>query len=103
MPHTTLSLALQDTWGMLSNSTCRQTPRNTSATGGTSPRFCTRLPPPVEVGRRPPGRGGGGGGAVGGGGLAAEEGLSRDWLVARGGGGERISRGLVQSGRDAVA
>ena len=29
-------------------------------TGGTSPRFYTRLPPPIEVGRRPL-RGGGGG------------------------------------------
>ena len=45
---------------------CRKGGRGV-CTGGTSPRFCTRLPPPVEVGRRPPG----------GGGLAAEEGLPR--------------------------
>ena len=51
--------------------------RQGEATGGTSPRFCTRLPPPVEVGRRPPGGGGGGGGGLLGGGLAAEEGLPR--------------------------
>ena len=41
--------------------------------GGTSPRFCTRLPPPVEVGRRLPG----GGGGLLGGALAAEEGFPR--------------------------
>ena len=52
-------------------------------TGGTSPRFCTRLPPPVEVGRRPLGGGGGrhwrggsgrgdGGGGGGGGSRAPE-------------------------------
>ena len=35
--------------------------------GGTSPRYYTRLPPEVEVGRRPPGGIGGGvqGGAMG--------------------------------------
>ena len=33
---------------------------NPLRTGGPSPRFCTRLPPPVEVGRRPLGGGGGG-------------------------------------------
>ena len=44
--------------------------RSEGTTGGTSRRFYTRLPPPVEVGRRPPGGGGGGGqgGAMGGGG-----------------------------------
>ena len=51
-------------------------------TGGASPRFCTRLPPPVEVGRRPQGGGGGGGG----GGGALEGGVQGG---AMGGGGGR--------------
>ena len=48
--------------------------RPTALTGGTSPRFCTRLPPPSRSGPKAPG--GGGGGFLGGG-LAAEEGLPR--------------------------
>ena len=57
------------------------------STGGTSPRFCTRLPPPVEVARRPPGGGGGGGGALEGGGV---QGGARGGAVGRGEGGGRL-------------
>ena len=59
---------------------------NKFPTGGTS-HFCTRLPPPLEVGRRPP-RGGGGG-------LAAEEGFSGG-LASRRGGGVGGVRGLAK-------
>ena len=46
-------------------------------TGGPCPRFCTRLPPRVELGRRPLGEGGGGG--IGGG---VQGGWHRDGYLA---------------------
>ena len=65
--------------------------------GGGLLAFVRDSAPRVEVGRRAPKQGGG---SLGGGGgrLAAEEGFSGDWLVAKGqkGGGclgERVSRG----------
>ena len=73
---------------------------NPGPTGGTSPRFCTRLPPLVEVGRKPPGAGGGGGiggtgvqgGAMGGGavGRVSWGGGPGGPIWGGGGGGHRL-------------
>ena len=46
-------------------------------TGGASPRFCTRLPPPIEVGRGPLGGEGGGGHWRGGSGRGDGGGVGR--------------------------
>ena len=64
-------------------------------TGGTSPRFCTRLPPPSRSGPKAPrGGGGGGGGALEGGGSGRGDG--------GGGGREGQLGGGVQVGQFGV-
>ena len=73
-------------------------PSNPQTKGGPSPRFYTRLPAPVEVGRRPPM--GGGGGSLEGGVQGGGDGGGGGAVGRVGWGGVQVGQfGVVRGGR----